>query len=662
MEDQHHPHHHFPRRKRLERQLDSVILHFDCFYASVIENETPSLKNLPLAVQQKQIVVTCNYEARRRGLYKLQLIKDAKRICPEVVIVLGEDLTRFRDASKELYAFLKSFSWNGKVDRLGFDEVRFWLVSSVFMDISDIVDYNFSLLNHNDLANSFFCLSKDDPTLGFTFDAALVAGGTYPQAMNKTGKPAICSIRSAPSDCNDFLLRLHLGSHYARHVRQLLETQKGYTCTVGVSTNKLLSKLVGNLHKPNGQTTLLPPYDVSDTNTVVVDNVTSFVDGHEVGKIPGIGFKLAQKLRTHILGRPSELDLSAKENLVLRDERDVLVRDVRTFPGMGADVLERLLGGPGTPHGIGTRVWNLLNGFDDTEVGLAREVPKQISIEDSYIRLDTYDELLKELHMLARSLLNRMHTDLLNDDDDDDDDVDETPNESVLDAAAQDPKSTTKKRWMAFPKTIRLSTRPRPPQNPDGSRNRSFARISRSAAMPNFVFSLRDSTDSLADRLVSETLIPLFRRLHPEKSGWNLSLVNVAATNMVDAASDTAKGGVGRNIAKMFKRQDDVLRQWRVEEEDEIDLGEDAVRIEGEILRDADRFEIPDEVMKDVEAKPFPLVNTEEDVEQGGGGGSALWESEDEDMPDDDTFHCPQCGATLPLFAIEAHNRWHEQH
>ena len=38
----------------------------DCFYASVFENEDPALKTLPLAVQQKQIIVTCNYEARRR--------------------------------------------------------------------------------------------------------------------------------------------------------------------------------------------------------------------------------------------------------------------------------------------------------------------------------------------------------------------------------------------------------------------------------------------------------------------------------------------------------------------------------------------------------------------------------------------------------------------
>jgi len=58
-----------------------------------------------------------------QGLHKLQLIKDAKKVCPEVVIVLGEDLTRFRNASKELYNFLKSFSWNSKAERLGFDEV-----------------------------------------------------------------------------------------------------------------------------------------------------------------------------------------------------------------------------------------------------------------------------------------------------------------------------------------------------------------------------------------------------------------------------------------------------------------------------------------------------------------------------------------------------------
>lgn len=67
--------------------------------------------------------MTCNYEARRKGLRKLQLVKEARKQCPEVIVVLGEDLTRFRNASKELYAFLRAFAWSDKVEKLGFDEV-----------------------------------------------------------------------------------------------------------------------------------------------------------------------------------------------------------------------------------------------------------------------------------------------------------------------------------------------------------------------------------------------------------------------------------------------------------------------------------------------------------------------------------------------------------
>jgi DNA polymerase iota len=60
-----------------------------------------------------------------QGLRKLILVSEAKKICPDVVIVLGEDLTKFRNASKDLYNFLRAFSWNSKVERLGFDEVSF---------------------------------------------------------------------------------------------------------------------------------------------------------------------------------------------------------------------------------------------------------------------------------------------------------------------------------------------------------------------------------------------------------------------------------------------------------------------------------------------------------------------------------------------------------
>lgn len=59
------------------------------------------------------------------------------------------------------------------------------------MDVSDIVDYNVALLNPNDLSNSFFYLSKNDPTIGFAFDASIVAGNTFPDALqHSSGKRA----------------------------------------------------------------------------------------------------------------------------------------------------------------------------------------------------------------------------------------------------------------------------------------------------------------------------------------------------------------------------------------------------------------------------------------------------------------------------------------
>lgn len=281
----------------------------------MFEREDPKLRLLPFAVQQKQIIVTCNYEARRRGLYKLQLVREARHKCPEVIIALGEDLTRFRNASKDNYLFLRCFAWNHKVERLGFDEVSRRQLRSlescrqrltlwqVFMDVTDMVDYNVDLLNHNALSSSFFHLDRNDPTVGFLFDASCISGHTFPTGSPQAVGLSTSTTASLTPALGKLYLRLLLGSHIAQFLRHQLEEHKSYTCTVGVSTTKLMSKLVGNLNKPRGQTTLVPPYEWSlDTGE---SNVTRFLDAHDIGKVPGIGFKTAQKIRQYVLGRPA---------------------------------------------------------------------------------------------------------------------------------------------------------------------------------------------------------------------------------------------------------------------------------------------------------------------------------------------------------------------
>lgn len=171
------------------------------------------------------------------------------------------------------------------------------------MDVTDMVDYNLDIMNRKAPSSSFFHLDRNDPTVGFSFDASSISGHTFPAAGTEADLPIASTAMKTWSAHEALFVRLLLGSHLAQYLRLKLEEHKSYTSTAGVSTNKLLSKLVGNINKPKGQTTLLPPYESRfDTHHC---NVTRFLDAHDIGKVPGIGFKTAQKIRQHVLKRPA---------------------------------------------------------------------------------------------------------------------------------------------------------------------------------------------------------------------------------------------------------------------------------------------------------------------------------------------------------------------
>ena len=368
----------------------------------------------------------------------------------------------------------------------------------------------------------------------------------------------------------------------------------------------------------------MPPYTASTGND---NNVTAFLDSHEIGKIPNIGFKSAQRLREYILGRPADFHAGLVYG---KTQENVTVRDVRLHPEMGPTLLDDVLGGPGIPHGIGPRTWGLINGIDDTEVNQVKQTPSQISIEDSYIQLDTLEEATKQLQLLSVSLIKRMHLDLLEDDE-------------VSFHPQNIPEDTLHHRWIAYPRTLRLSTRPRPALNPDWTRSRAFNRISRSAPVPSFLFNLNESAEALADKLVHEAWLPLLRKLHPEKSGWNLSLVNVAVTNMAVTASDR-KSASGRDIGKMFKIQDEVLREWRVED---VDTSSD---------------ESPNDSIHSASADGSKPAEGETLGGHIGDAGDAAdgegWEDDEDDIPLTGSA-CQICGVIMPAFAMLAHQRYH---
>lgn len=585
-----HPHHNLAAGRPADSRQD-----YDCFYAQVVENAQPALRSLPLGIKQKSILATCNYEARRRGVKKLQLISDAKRICPDLVLADGEDLSAFRDVSKKLYGLLRSYSWNKKAERLGLDEV--------FLDITDLVEFNVGLLNRTALAESFFCLSRDNPEKGFSFDATAIAGCT---AGNGHGE-----------DNHDNLLfvRLVLASHLARHIRLKVE-EEGYTSACGISTNKLLSKLAGTVNKPRNQTTLL---------SLREDEVLKFMDSYGLRQVPGIGGRITHTLESYFLGRDADTDTFVNGSAVK-------VGEFRTRNEVSPHMLEKLLGSrPGAEKGIGEKVWALLHGVDDSDVKAASLIPTQISIEDTYPGpkggLNTSAEVERELLKLTASLLRRMHVDLT--------EVDEPDKESAVSV-----EGVRRTRWLAHPKTLRLSTRPK--TSPNEGTPYNWGRASRSQPLPTFVFHDVDH-EIIVGRLVKEALLPMFIQLNPDKAeGWNIGMINICVANMVLTATEDAAGS-GRDISRMFKRQDEVLREFRVYD---------------------DGSETPPESGR--------ISNLGESVDRtglghgvAGGDDMVSWddyasESESEAWGDQDGSQaCPRCGHYLPAFAISAHQRYH---
>ncbi|MDW0117281.1 DNA polymerase IV [Sporosarcina thermotolerans] len=111
-----------------------VILHLDMnsFFASVEQAHDPKLKGVPMAVagnpkERRGILVTCSYEARALGIYTTMSVGEAKRICPELVLV-PPDHEKYRIASDAVFSILRTYT--DLVEPVSIDEA--------FIDITNI--------------------------------------------------------------------------------------------------------------------------------------------------------------------------------------------------------------------------------------------------------------------------------------------------------------------------------------------------------------------------------------------------------------------------------------------------------------------------------------------------------------------------------------------
>ncbi|MFZ6843584.1 DNA polymerase IV [Undibacterium sp. RuTC16W] len=106
----------------------------DCFYAAIEMRDDPRLRDKPLAVggraDQRGVVATCNYEARRYGVRSAMPTSLALRRCPDLV-VMPPTMEKYRVASKAILSIYRDYT--DLVEPLSLDEA--------YLDVSDCTQH-----------------------------------------------------------------------------------------------------------------------------------------------------------------------------------------------------------------------------------------------------------------------------------------------------------------------------------------------------------------------------------------------------------------------------------------------------------------------------------------------------------------------------------------
>jgi len=240
-----------------------IAIDLDYFYAQVEVREGQGLDERPVGVTQQHIVVTCNYHARELGVKKLMLTSKARELCPEIVLMCGEDLTKYRAANEIVHQALRRACGSAtKIEKLGLDEF--------FVDATELVHQRLKTRQYE---------------FGF-------AGIVYPLDGHFDG-----SLDQHTEQ------KLMVGSQLAAELRQRILDDSRLTCCAGVSTNKMLAKFAANMNKPDKQTCLLP--------TAAADYVSQL----PLRQLPGVGYKSSHELQSVFEEISTGGDLRAQYNL-----------------------------------------------------------------------------------------------------------------------------------------------------------------------------------------------------------------------------------------------------------------------------------------------------------------------------------------------------------
>lgn len=95
--------------------MNQIIIHvdMDAFYASVEMRDNPTLRGKPLVIgsmpNERGVVATCSYEARKYGIHSAMNIKEAYRRCPNG-IYMHPNFDKYKAVSEQLHGIWNTYA------------------------------------------------------------------------------------------------------------------------------------------------------------------------------------------------------------------------------------------------------------------------------------------------------------------------------------------------------------------------------------------------------------------------------------------------------------------------------------------------------------------------------------------------------------------------
>jgi len=93
---------------------DRIILHLDmnAYFASVEQQANPELRGKPIAVigsNGRTVITTASYEARKFGVKTGMAIWEAKRHCPQIILVVGDN-RKYTNTSTQIFKMMLDYT------------------------------------------------------------------------------------------------------------------------------------------------------------------------------------------------------------------------------------------------------------------------------------------------------------------------------------------------------------------------------------------------------------------------------------------------------------------------------------------------------------------------------------------------------------------------